>query len=328
MADEGAPIAEVASVPGEATWRPHVAVVIVGFRNVDDILRCLSALDAATYRNLEVVICENGGEAAFAELASRLAERPDLGLPVKAFAAPHNLGFAGGVNRGLEAAPNADAYWVLNPDTEPEPDALSSMVSRLARRDCDAVGCTVYLPDGRVQSHGGRWQAWLARSVSLGNGTSLDEPVSEPGIEDAQNYLNGATMVVSRRFLDLVGPMREDYFLYAEEVEWCLRGAAKQMKLGFAAGARVKHAQGSTTGAGGGAKERSRLSVYLSIRNEMLLTRDRFPLRLPVAALCALLVFSISFGRRGAWGQWGHALSGWLAGLRNERGAPAWVNAR
>jgi GT2 family glycosyltransferase len=145
-------------------------------------------------------------------------------------------------------------------------------------------------------------------------------------VEAAQNYLNGAAMVVTRRFLESVGPMREDYFLYAEEVEWCLRGAAKRMRLGFAPGARVKHAQGSTTGAGGHIRERSRLSVYLSTRNEMLLTRDLYPLRLPVAAIGALLVLSISFGRRGAWRQWAYAMSGWFAGLRNERGAPVWLD--
>ena len=181
-----------------------------------------------------------------------------------AFAAPRNLGFAGGVNRCLAATASAGAWWVLNPDTEPDADALEAIVDRLARGDCDAVGCTIYLPDGRVQSYGGRWQAWLARSVSLGHGVAFDAPVNAARVEAAQNYLNGAAMVVTPRFLEAVGPMREDYFLYAEEVEWCLRGLAKRMTLGFASGARVKHSQGSTTGAGGHVTERSRLSVYLS----------------------------------------------------------------
>jgi len=38
----------------------------------------------------------------------------------------------------------------------------------LAAGDCEAVGCTVYLPGGTVQSYGGRWQANLGRAVRAG----------------------------------------------------------------------------------------------------------------------------------------------------------------
>ena len=36
------------------------------------------------------------------------------------------------------------------------------------------------------------------------------------------NYILGASILAGRRFLEVAGPMREDYFLYAEEVEWGL----------------------------------------------------------------------------------------------------------
>jgi GT2 family glycosyltransferase len=185
----------------------------------------------------------------------------------------------------------------------------------------------VHLHNGTVQSYGGRWTGWLARPVSLGHGGAQDAAIDAAAIERRQNYLNGASMLVGRRFLETVGPMREDYFLYCEEVEWCLRAQAKGMRLGFAPEAIVLHAQGTTTGAGGQPAGRSRLSVYLGERNKILTTRDCYPALLPVAALAALAAHIRRFGPRGAWAQLRYGLAGWWDGLMNRRGVPAWMSA-
>jgi GT2 family glycosyltransferase len=307
----------------------HVAILIVGYRNAHDVVACLRALDVSTHTNFSVFICENGGPEAFERLVSAIPTDLRGGQAVRAHCASGNLGFAGGVNEGLRNTQDADAWWILNPDTQPDPEALSALVARLAIGDCDAVGCTLYRPGGEVQSHGGRWRPWLARAESLGHGASLEPPPAAADIERQQSYLNGAAMLVSRRFLATVGPMREDYFLYAEESEWFIRGARLGVRLGFAPAARVMHAVGATTGSGAEVGARPRLPIYLDERNRILLTRDLFPARLPVAAVAALLQLFMRYGRRGAWTQFSYGLSGWAAGLRNKRGPPTWaINPR
>lgn len=305
----------------------HVVVCIVGFRNPDDISSCLQALEQSTYGDFEVAICENGGAAAFEALSAVLPSVLKGGQLVRAMLAAANLGYAGGVNACIEHTPDADAWWVLNPDTQPEPEAMALYVARLAVGDCEAVGSTIYLEDGRVQSHGGRWRPWLARAESIGHGSALSlvpEPVE---IERQQNYLNGASMMMGRRFLEAVGPMREEYFLYCEEVEWCLRGIALGMRLGYAPGARVMHYAGTTTGSYDDITKRPRAPIYLNERNKILTTRDRFPGRLPVAAFSSLLLIFMRFGRRRAWKQVGYGIAGWAAGLANTRGVPRWMGA-
>lgn len=303
----------------------HVAIAIVGFRNAEDVLRCLAALGQSAHTDFEVIICENGGEVACKDLSAAIPALLPGGQKVAVVCPGVNLGFAGGVNVCLEATPSADAWWVLNPDTEAHPDALALKVKRLGVGDCDAVGCTLYRPGGRVQSVGGRWMPWLARAESMGLGSSLSDAVDPAAVECAQSYLNGAAMLVGRQFVERTGPMREDYFLYCEEVEWCLRARARGLRLGFAPGALVLHTQGTTTGAGEAITDRPRLPVYLGARNTMLLTRDCFPLRLPVAAGAAALQLVLRYGRHGAWRQLGYALSGLVAGLWNERDAPDWM---
>ncbi len=304
----------------------HVAIAIVGFRNPDDILGCLDALALSTHGDFEVVICENGGPEAFAALTARLPTDVGAGRPIRAVLAMSNLGYAGGVNVCLRETPGADAWWVLNPDTVPDPTALRAMIARLERGDCDAVGSVVYTGRGTIQSVGGRWLGVLARAVSIGHGQPLEcLPALAVDAEARQNYLNGASMLVSAHFLEVAGPMREDYFLYCEEVEWCLRAQTRGLRLGFAVEARVMHHQGTSTGYTAEIRRQGRMPVYLNERNRLLVTRDLTPRWLPLTAVFAIALMLARFARRGAWRQLGYALQGWQAGLRGERGPPAWV---
>ncbi len=305
----------------------RVAICIVGFRNPADIVRCLAALEASTHPDFEVVICENGGLEAFEALTAAIPARLPGGQSVRAIQAPGNLGYAGGVNVCLRAAPDSEAWWVLNPDTAPYPEALAIQVARLRRGDCDAVGCTLHLPGGEVQSYGGIWQGWLARAVSIGHGSRLEDRPDAAAIEASQNFLNGASMLIGRRFLEVTGPMRDDYFLYVEEVEWCLRARSRGMRLGFAPDALVLHYQGTATGNSIAIAKKAKGPSYLNHRNAMLLTRDHFPSRLPVVAVMAIPLMLLRYVRRGAWRQLGYAISGWWAGLRGERGIPAFMSS-
>jgi GT2 family glycosyltransferase len=303
----------------------HVAICIVGFRNEDDIAACLEALALSTYADFQVVVCENGGRAAYDRLLARVPKRLPGGQPVRVQLAPGNLGYAGGINACMHGSPDADAWWVLNPDTLPDPDALSELVKALSTGRHDVVGGIIYDETGSVGSYGGRWRKWLARAESIGLGRKLSDPVDAASVETELGYISGCSMLVGRRFVEETGLMREDYFLYCEEVEWNLRGLRKGMRLGFAPAARVFHKQGTTTGAGAAIRERKKLPIYLDERNKMLLTRDLFPGRLPVAAGAAMALILLRFGRRGAWRQLGYAAQGWAAGLLNRRGVPEWL---
>lgn len=303
----------------------HVAICIVAFRDAGIIVKCLEALGRTTYPDFEVVICENGGPDAFATLTAAIPDKLPGGQPVEAILAPGNLGYAGGVNVGMRARPDADAWWVVNPDAEPEPGALAALVARLQQGDVDGVGGTLVLPGGRVQGHGGHWRGWLARAESLGNGSPVAVPADRAEVEARTNYLLGASMMVGRRFVETVGLMREDYFLYAEEVEWGLRGRARGMRFGFAPDARVHHDQGGTTGSAHAIHTRPRLPIYMDERNKLNVVRDTTPGRLPIAIPAAFALTALRFARRGAWTPWRHALAGWWAGVRNERGMPPWM---
>lgn len=302
----------------------HVTVCIVGFRNHEDIVRCLSALSRQSHGDFDVVLCENGGAQAYADLHRAVPAQLPSGQRVEIVSAPDNPGYAGGVNLCMKARPDSDGWWIVNPDTEPQPGALEALLRRI-NEGYDAAGGTLYHPDGKVQAYGGRWRYWLARAESIGIGGAVADKPDPAAIEARMNYILGASMLVSRPFVERTGLMREEYFLYCEEVEWGLRAVRLGLRLGFAPDALVLHGQGGTTGSADPLRSRPRLPVYMDERNKLNVVRDVTPARLPVAAVAALGLLTLRYAAKGAWPQWGYALSGWWAGLRGQRGKPKWL---
>lgn len=300
----------------------HVSICIVAFHNPGDIVECLAALEGLDHRDFEVVVCENGDAAAYQALRQVAPSELAGGQTVQLVHDPTNPGYAGGVNRCIAASRDADAWWVLNPDARPEPGALTALLDRLRMGDVDAVGGCLYYPSGLIQAAGGRWRPRLARVESLGRDRPVDQPIERHAIESRMTFIHGAAMLVSARFVDVAGPMREDYFLYCEEVEWCVRAIKAGLRLGFAPGARILHAQGSTTGSADDIRKRPRLPIYMDERNKLLLVRDSSRADILTALPAAILLLVLRYAPKGAWAQLRYGLQGILAALRNERGKP------
>ena len=253
----------------------HVAVCIVGFDNPDDVLRCVAALDASTHRDFELVVCENGSVATREALIAALGERRPGGQAVEVLPFAGNSGYAGGNNRCIAARPDAAAWWILNPDAEVAADAMALLVARLDEDQFDAVGATLCGSDGTVQAYAGRWRPLLGRAVSMGKGAAYDRAAANA--TGPIDYILGAALMFTPHFLRVAGPMRDDYFLYGEEIEWCLRAKARGLRLGAEPRAMVWHAQGTTTGDSGSFRGKPRLPVYLDQRNKILILRDTAP---------------------------------------------------
>lgn len=333
---------------------PPVIVAIVAYGRPQEVVTCLSALARSSFAAFEVVIAENAGPAAYEALCAALAEHlPDAvefaqesiadarragprALRSRAFAlaagqrvlvieAADNLGYGGGVNLALAAIadrPGWRGVWILNPDTEPEPEALARIVEYAEAGPYGLVGCRVVLSaEGVVQTRGGTWRRLLARGKSLGYGEPADAAADSAAIERRLEWVSGAACYATRAFVERVGPMEEAFFLYCEDVEWSLRGR-RFFRLGYAHGAVVRHAHGTTIGSGAPIRARSDLSIYLMERNAVLLTRRRFPWLYPLV-LVTTLALRADYLLRGDRRSFLAACRGWWAGLRGETGRPS-----
>ena len=113
--------------------RPRICVVIVTYNSDATIKRCIAALAAQTYREIEFVLVENGGTSGAKDAVSV------LDVPVR-FLERANLGFAAGNNLGVaQASPECTWIATLNPDAFPESDWLASFVEATARHPAKAA---------------------------------------------------------------------------------------------------------------------------------------------------------------------------------------------
>jgi GT2 family glycosyltransferase len=96
-------------------------------------------------------------------------------------------------------------------------------------------------------------------------------------------------MLVSKDFLDGVGLMNEDYFLYAEEIDWATRAKGKFLQ-GYAPGSLVFHKQGNSLGGHWLTRWKAPedsfvISDFYSVRNQVRFTRRYYPQYLPIVAV-------------------------------------------
>ena len=94
------------------------------------------------------------------------------------------------------------------------------------------------------------------------------------------DYINGASTLASRSFLEKIGLMEESYFLYFEEMDWAMRARGK-FALGYARDSVIYHKEGATIGTNLDRRKRSLLSDQYLSRNRVLFTRRFVPWALP-----------------------------------------------
>ncbi|MBI2843612.1 MAG: glycosyltransferase family 2 protein [Armatimonadetes bacterium] len=218
-----------------------------------------------------------------------------------------NLGFAGGNNVGLRyalARDDSDYVWLLNNDTVVHSKALGLMVKRMQESpNAGMCGATVLYYDEpeKVQALGGGvYNRWLGLSSHIGAFRPTGCPAEPERVERQMDYILGACALVSKPFLQNVGLMCEDYFLYYEEVDWALR-ARGHYSLAYAPESIVYHKEGRATGASNSKQEEKSLtSDFFLIKSRFTLSRKFFPWLLPTVYIGLLVTLVRRIGR-GRW---------------------------
>ena len=146
----------------------------------------------------------------------------------------YNAGFARANNAGIKIAKGAHVL-LLNPDTLLPENSILNCVQRLAASDCVACGVQLIHADHSPQFSGsyftkgglnhvlelpywGNTVKWVANVLNVSKPSFI-----EVEKEIKVDWVSGAFLMVKQSAIKKAGLMDEDFFLYAEEVEWCSR---------------------------------------------------------------------------------------------------------
>ena len=225
-----------------------------------------------------------------------------------------------------------EAFWLLNTDTEPEPDALEALCERLNARPeaglCGSSLCSAHAPDVAQAAGGCTLCPLTGRTTFLLGGSARSQLLTaDPAaVEARMAYPVGASALVRRRVLRTVGLLPEDYFLYYEDAAFGIEARRAGFIPAWAPKSLVLHKEGGSTGARGGGMPhqktaRSRLMDYLAIRNRIYIIRRYYPCFLP-AALASLAGVALNRLRRGQFKRLPLVLRAAWHGLRGRMGRP------
>jgi GT2 family glycosyltransferase len=288
---------------------PSVAILLLNWNGYQDTLECLDSLHALTYPNFNIILCDNGSSdnsiqhfeqwakgrtVSHCRLVRQDAESATHPVQEKLIIIENqaNLGFAGGNNVGLRFALTQPFkyVWLLNTDTTVEPDALTKLVAEVEANPkigmCGSTLLYYHAPDTIQTLGGGSINRYTGAPQHICSFQKLQQPILQAEILKRMDYVMGASMLVTRKFLEEIGLMEERYFLYYEEIDWAERAKGK-FELGYAPESIVYHKEGRSVG--NQPKAYSDMSVYYMTRSRVRFMRKFFPRALPIVYARLLL---------------------------------------
>lgn len=205
------------------------SVIIPLWNGASVILDCLQAI----YENsgdipFEVICVENASLDESAALVARAYPQ------VRLLREPVNLGFAGGVNAGIDEA-RGDFYVLLNQDCMVRPGWLQALSQAFAAHpEFGIAGCVIMTEAGEINHAGALIRRPDAYGVHL---TELEGESPRP-----VEYVTGTMFAIRREAWEKVGRFDEGYYpAYYEESDYCYRARCKGYAIGLVPMARGVH---------------------------------------------------------------------------------------
>jgi GT2 family glycosyltransferase len=257
---------------------PTVGVVITTYRRgLEYLPTLLGSLEAQTYRDHEVTVVVDGADSDV--LALLRQEWPAVGVA----STPEPVGYAGVAALGIGSS-RGRYIAMLNDDVELEPRWLEILVGELERdpelgfatgktllydqRELinetkqDLYTCGRFVPCGLLERDEGQWDRRLPAAI-----------------------VSASTALYRREAVVAAGGFDEDYFMYCEDADLCLRMILLGYRGLYVPEARAYHAWAATTG------RVSREARYYSVRNALITLAKDMPLPVLIASLPKIVLY-------------------------------------
>ncbi len=248
--------------------KPSVSISIVTWNSEKEICDCLQSLERLP-ANWKVFVVDNNSSDNTTKL---IRERfPFVTLITNSV----NEGFAKANNQVINQT-DTDYVLVLNPDTRPEPAGLEKClvicdehpeIGLLGVRLCNEdhslqISCLAYptLWKNLVEALSLHRFYPPERRAELFAGGFFDHARARE-----VDWVAGAFMLVRRKAIEKSGPIPEDYFMFAEDLDWCWQIARNGYKIWFTPAVSILHKGNKSAGQfpSDWRIERTTLSKYL-----------------------------------------------------------------
>lgn len=254
----------------------RLLVVIVNYRTAGLTIDCLHSLvsEVRSLPGTRVVITDNASGDGSVEKIQDAIETEGWGDWASLQPLERNGGFAYGNNAAIRPAlesTNPPPYiLLLNPDTIVRPRALQALVEFMdSHPDVGIAGSRLEDPDGTPQRSAFRFHSILSElefGVRLGIVSKLlTNWIVAPPVSDETgptDWVAGASMIVRRQVFEEAGLMDEDYFMYYEEMDFCLQAKRAGWSCWYVPESHIVHLVGQASGVTDTKRPPKRLPQY------------------------------------------------------------------
>ena len=232
-----------------------LSVVILNYNTREHLRACLASLAAEVSRSAvkaEVFVVDNASTDGSADMVS-------TDFPwVRVVRSPLNGGFAYGNNLALSRA-RGEAILLLNPDTTLAPGTIAALLWRLdAHPEAGVIGPKLLRPDGSM--HLACRRSFPTPEVAFYRIAGLSRlfPTSrrfarynltyaDPDLALEVDSVCGACLLIRRAVVERIGLLDERFFLYGEDLDWCLRAREAGWTVRYEPGVVVQHQHGAAS---------------------------------------------------------------------------------
>lgn len=286
--------------------RPAVTIITINWNQPQHTITFVKACAALDYAPLRLLVVDNGSTDD--SVPQLRAHAPQVELITNA----RNLGFAAAANIGIRRAlaQGAAAVFLANNDSILAPTALSTLVDAATRQGAGLAAPLIFWsePPTAIWSAGG-WRGGLTmdlaqRPTPRGDGKPL-----------RVDFVTACGMLISRACVEQVGLFDERFFMYYEDMDYCLRAQALGQRILLVPRAHMWHHGAASSGGADSPNERyqmARSSVYYFRKH---VRGWRWLVVLPFR-LGSALKSSYRLGRTGRWAALRAYWRGLGAGLR------------
>nr|WP_300324903.1 glycosyltransferase family 2 protein [uncultured Anaerostipes sp.] len=246
-----------------------VAIVLVNFNGAEDTIECLSSLaDAKINGDNQVIVVDNKSTDDSIERLQYAREEYNFIL----LESDSNVGFAGGNNIGIKYALEHGCEYILllNNDTVVEQDFLQQLLSGFNySENAGMTTCKILLNSSRdtVWYDGGALSKVTGRTEHFNYGKKDSNATLTPR---EVTFASGCCMCLSRKAIQTVGLLNEDFFLYEEDTDYCYMLTKAGLSIVYVPQGIIYHKVSASTGQG------SPMSQYYAVRNKYWLIQNNF----------------------------------------------------
>jgi GT2 family glycosyltransferase len=226
-----------------------VSIIILNYNTADLTLQAIASV--IDQPDTEIIVVDNASTDRSVQALKK------LGNQITLIQNPKNIGFAAGNNSGISKA-KGEFILLLNSDTQVNPGAITALIQFMERHDkVGIVTPKVVLADGGLDwaSHRGaptpiNSLAYFAGLEKLWPTTKLFgqyhqgwKDLSKPHQVDVVSM---AALLMRREVVATVGLLDEQFFMYAEDIDYCVRAKNKGWQVYYFPGATVIHYKGAS----------------------------------------------------------------------------------